>query len=392
MANREPPHIVVVDDELRSLELLQRTLRPLGNVQAFGDAESAWRSIANAPPVLVISDQRMPGTTGAQLLTRVAELALPIGRILLTGYSDLAATVEAINRGRVHAYIEKPWSPEQLLASARTVLENTHLERTNRRLLAELVEKNSMLEGTLRSLNEAQGQVLRGERLAAIGRLIAMVVHDFRSPLTIVRSAVAELKERADELSREERAELATTALDETQRMMRMCSHLLDSVRPSENGGARERVGLDDWLLDVVASVAESAGQAGVTVETQLDAPVELELDGDRMRRAVLNLLQNAIEAMPDGGTLTVSTQREEGVVLLRIQDTGAGIPEELAGRLFEPFATSGKRGGSGLGLAVVKKVVDDHGGTVTAGKAEGGGACFDVRLPLTATRTGIAP
>jgi signal transduction histidine kinase len=378
-----PTRIVVVDDELRSLQLLQRTLRPLGAVDAFRDADTAWRSIEAAPPDLVISDQRMPGMTGAQLLTHVAGLSLPVGRMLLSGYSDLAATVEAINHGRVHAYVEKPWSPDQLLISARTVLANTSLERSNRGLVAELVEKNAALEAALTSLREAQDQVVRGERLAAIGRLIAMVVHDFRGPLAIVLSSVSELARANGGLSSEESRELALAAREETQRMNRMCSQLLESVRGSEDRTVREEVVIDDWILDVVAAIAEPAGHAGISVETRLDARVAIALDCDRMRRALLNLLHNGIEAMPEGGTLTVATAHEAGSVVVRVSDTGVGIPPELADRLFEPFATFGKRGGSGLGLAVVKKVIDDHRGEIRVGKPEGGGASFEIRLPV---------
>ncbi len=380
-----PARIVIVDDEARSLELLMRTLRRLGAVESYAGAEAAWESIATAPPDVVISDQRMPGMTGVQLLTRVAALDPTIGRILLTGYADIGATIEAINQGRVHAYINKPWSPDQLFVSVRNVLSNSRLARENARLLAELVDKNAELETTLESLQGAQRQVVASERLAAIGRLIAMIVHDLRSPLTIVRASVGEIARDGEALPVSEVRALAASALTETERMVRMCSELLDSVRASEDRSARERLALDAWVEDVVAGIAESAGQAGVDVATQLASEATVEIDPDRLQRALLNLLHNAIEAMPEGGTLRVETAREVGVALLRVSDTGVGIPEEIRERIFEPFVTAGKRGGSGLGLAVVKKVIDDHRGTIRVGKAEGGGTAFECRLPLAA-------
>jgi signal transduction histidine kinase len=114
-----------------------------------------------------------------------------------------------------------------------------------------------------------------------------------------------------------------------------------------------------------------------------LDSSATVSIDGDRMRRAFLNLFQNAFEAMPDGGQLVVESRRVDESVCVRVVDSGQGIPEAIRSRVFEPFVTSGKRGGSGLGLAIVKKIVDDHAGSISVAKAEGGGAVFEVRLPL---------
>ena len=130
--------------------------------------------------------------------------------------------------------------------------------------------------------------------------------------------------------------------------------------------------------------VAEEAGLAGVEIRTELEADVEMQLDADRLRRAILNITYNALEAMPAGGTLAVRSERHEGFVRVGFSDTGPGIPEELRTTALEPFVTSGKRGGTGLGLAVVKKVVEDHGGRLTLDKADGGGTLVRFDLPLS--------
>ncbi len=382
MESRESSaRIAVVDDEPRSLELLVRTLRRLGTIEPYGGAELAWTAIRAAPPDVVISDQRMPGMSGVQLLAKVAELDASIGRVLLTGYADIAATIDAINQGRVHAYINKPWSPDQLFVSIRTVLSNTQLERENARLLTQLVEKNQALEASLSSLRVAQGKLVEHERLAGIGRMIAMVVHDFRSPLAIVRSAVSELA-RDIALPPGEARDLAISASSEIERMVRMCNELLDSVRAGESTTEWDTVPFDVWLQEVFAPLAESAGASGVTLETQLESAGLVRVDSERMRRAFLNLLQNALEAMPEGGRLRIETHRDGDSICARIIDSGRGIPEEIRDRVFEPFVTAGKRGGSGLGLAIVKKVVDDHEGSISVAKADGGGTVFEVRLP----------
>jgi signal transduction histidine kinase len=378
-----PVRILVVDDEPRSLELLVRTLRRLGSVQTFPSGDQAWEAVQKEIPDAIISDQRMPGMKGVDLLARVAGLGVPVGRILLTGYADINATIDAINTGRVHAYVNKPWSPDQLFLTVRTLLERVRLERENAQLLASLVEKNDALGAAVASLETAQGRMIAAERLAAIGRMIGMIVHDFRGPLSVVRSVAVELVRDAGALPADEVRSLATGALEETERMVRMCSDLLETMRASEDRSGREEQVLDPWVQEVVAVVAEDAAREGIQVETRLESGVTAAIDDDRMRRALLNLCYNALEAMPDGGALRVETAAEGGCVRLRVIDSGPGIPDAIRDRLFEPFVTAGKPKGTGLGLAIVKKVVDDHGGSIEVAKAEGGGTVFELRLPF---------
>jgi signal transduction histidine kinase len=375
--------ILVADDEPRSLELLVRTLRRLGRVETFPTGNEAWSAAQVETPDVVISDQRMPGMKGVELLARIAGLGEPVGRILLTGYADITATIDAINTGRIHAYVHKPWSPDQVFLTVKSLLERVRLERENLQLLGTLGEKNAALEMALCSLQTAQRQLVDAERLAAIGRMIAMIVHDFRGPLCVVRSAAAELARDATSLPADEIRAVAAGALEEAERMVRMCAELLEVARASQNRAARELHPLDEWISDVVASLAEDASRQGVEVETRLGSGANLMLDADRMRRALLNLCHNALEAMPEGGVLRVETAREAREAHIRVVDSGVGIPDEIRDRLFEPFVTAGKPAGTGLGLAVVKKIVDDHGGAIDVAKAEGGGTVFELRLPV---------
>ena len=132
------PSILVVDDEVHGAELLQRTLRGHANVETATSADEAWEIFERGHFDLVISDQRMPGLSGVELLGRIADRDDTIGRILLTGYSDLAATVEAINLGRVHAYLHKPCSPPEIRATVFGVLDRVRLTRENSSLTRDL--------------------------------------------------------------------------------------------------------------------------------------------------------------------------------------------------------------------------------------------------------------
>ncbi len=381
--------ILAVDDEPRGVELLARTLRGLGTCLTATSGEEAWELIQHGEISLVISDQRMPGMSGVELLTQVARHDENIGRILLTGYADFEATTDSINLGHVHAYLTKPHAPEDIQMTVRSVLDRVELARENVRLVSDLCEKNFELHQTLDMLGQAQQRVVHSEQLAAIGRMIAMIVHDLRSPIAVIRSAGSEIVREVGE--QPELSQLGSEILEEADHMQRMCADLLDTTRASEDGGTLLEDDLDAAVAAALASVVEEASRAGIQVDMHLDSNVSLPLNEDRLRRALRNLAGNAIDVLPEGGLLRVETRSEGTRVQLSMIDDGPGIPEEIRDRLFEPFVTQGKPGGSGLGLAVVKKVVEDHGGWIEANKPEGGGARFDLYFPIAAGNTSSA-
>lgn len=154
--------ILVVDDEARGAELMARTLRKFGTVERAESAETAWDLLQESRFDLVISDQRMPKMSGVELLTRVAEQDDSIGRILITAYSDLKAATDAINRGRVHAYLPKPCLPDKLRDCASAVLKRTHRGRETEQLLNELKEQNLKLTEAVRVASAASRALKEG--------------------------------------------------------------------------------------------------------------------------------------------------------------------------------------------------------------------------------------
>ncbi|NNL65611.1 MAG: hybrid sensor histidine kinase/response regulator [Myxococcales bacterium] len=384
------PRLLAVDDERQGVALLSRSLRRLGEVHPATSGEEAWALLEQQDFDLVVSDQRMPGMSGVELLARVAERDAHVGRILLTGYADVHATVDAINDGQVHAYLHKPCPPEVLVGTVKSVLERVELARENVRLVGQLRERNHALETALGELRASQQRAIEAERLSAIGSMIATIVHDFRSPVAIVGSAGRELAAAADRLP-DDLAACASQIVEEGDRMARMGSELLEVTRASTGSVARVEDALDDVVEAALIGLTEEASRAGVELRTDLGSGARLAIDEDRLRRALLNLGFNAIEAMPEGGLLEVTSLCEAGDAIVSIRDTGCGIPDEIRERLFEPFVTAGKRNGSGLGLAIVKKIVEEHGGRVEVGKAEGGGTRFELHFPVGRAAAGAA-
>jgi DNA-binding NtrC family response regulator len=211
------PSILVVDDEVRGAELVQRTLRSHANVETATSGDEAWEIFERGHFDLVISDQRMPGLSGVELLGKIADRDDAVGRILVTGYSDLAATVEAINLGRVHAYLHKPCSPPDLRATVFGVLDRVRRSR----------ESSSLARG----LGTTQGRATASKRLAAIGKTIAMIVHDLRTPFT----ALAGISDEIADATGKELQDLKRDLDTELGRMEQMCEELLEVTHAIED-------------------------------------------------------------------------------------------------------------------------------------------------------------
>jgi signal transduction histidine kinase len=194
----------------------------------------------------------------------------------------------------------------------------------------------------------------------------------------------AEMAAEAD-LSPDDRRDFSETICREIDRLVGMCQEILDFARGTTNL-ARAPVVLDDFVMETVLSLAAELEQHHVELDVRLDHGGTLCLDANRMRRVVLNLCCNAIEAMgSDGGTLRLATAAAAGGARIEVTDTGPGIPPEIVDSIFEPFVTHGKDHGTGLGLAIVKKVVEDHGGTIDVVTQQGEGSTFSICLPSAA-------
>ena len=251
------------------------------------------------------------------------------------------------------------------LDAARSIQENTRLYEDLRRSYAELAR--------------AQDQLVRQERLAALGELAAVVAHEVRNPLGAIFNSLGRLRR----LVRPEgdAKMLFDIVAEEADRLNRIVGELLDFARPSRPALRPER--LDRVLDEAVAAALAASGDRIALAREVPDALPLIPMDPRLVRQAVLNVALNAVQAMPDGGTLTVRVRLVADSAVLELADTGPGIPADVHRRLFEPFFTT-KATGTGLGLAVVKRILDEHRGRVEVRSAgAGGGTVFALVLPL---------
>jgi len=246
-------------------------------------------------------------------------------------------------------------------------------------LLASLVKEFSlrMRHFDRRFLDE----VLQAERLAIVGSFAQSIVHDFKSPLNIIGFA-AELA-ASEEATAEVRTEAQMQICRQVDRMTNMINELLEFTRGSSREVAPEPTNYREFVEEFIKQIRPEAAEKSVTIRCENPPPaLWLELDRGRMQHVFYNLVNNAIDAMPRGGAITLRFSLRDRDVVTELEDTGPGLAPEIEPRIFQPFTTHGKTHGTGLGLSICKRIIDDHRGHIRAHSEPGRGAVFSFTLP----------
>ncbi|QEL14092.1 sensor histidine kinase [Limnoglobus roseus] len=244
------------------------------------------------------------------------------------------------------------------------------------------------VEQVVTKLHQREREVRRAERLAAVGQLAAGMAHEIRNPLTsvILLIETARRDRTAGGLTEED----FTLIEGELHRIEQSLQQFLDYARPPELRRANVRP--SEIVRTALALARGRIEQQRVDVRFDAGEDLVIEADADQLRQVVLNLLLNALDVMPHGGTLSlgVKSRPDWGTIELAVSDTGPGIRADILPRLFEPFLTA-KETGLGLGLVVSRRIVEDHHGTLTGSNRPEGGACFVVQLPVPTDRSADA-
>lgn len=255
-------------------------------------------------------------------------------------------------------------------------------------MATQLAEQRAALAREIEERLSLERQLRHSERLAAVGRLAAGVAHEVGAPLQVIDGRAKQLLDRHD-APLETRQRNLTIIRTQTERITRLVRQMLNLSRPYNL--QRRSTNLRALLTEAVEAVEISAARHSVKVELACTADYQVNVDSDLLLQALVNVCQNAIQAMPGGGQLKVEclsqppSHKAPATITIKISDTGPGIPPEHLEHIFDPFFTTKDVGhGTGLGLAVSSRILQEHGGQLEAANSPTGGAVFSLHLPAT--------
>jgi signal transduction histidine kinase/CRP-like cAMP-binding protein len=325
--------------------------------------------------------------------SNMVEIRLPIGKGI-AGY--VAQTGETINI--VDAYNDARFNPE---VDKRTGY------RTRNMLCMAMKNKDGKITGVFQLMNKKDGafdsddeqfidafsahasvaienarmaqEMVQNERLSAVGRMASVIIHDIKNPMGTIRVYAQVMKKKS---GNEEANKLADEMIHQVDRFVNMTQEILDFTRGVSATNFTD-LEFGEAMNKVLDFVEQDLTKNKIKLTREAKYTGVIKLDQDKMVRVFYNIASNARDAMPNGGTLTVRTREDNGFVNVEFVDSGTGMPEEVKKRIFEPFMTFGKKHGTGLGMAIVKKVVDDHGGKIEIDSEMGKGTTIRFLIPI---------
>ncbi|MBI2620549.1 MAG: GAF domain-containing protein [Ignavibacteriales bacterium] len=221
-------------------------------------------------------------------------------------------------------------------------------------------------------------EMVANERLSAVGRMASTIIHDIKNPMGTLRVYAQVMKKKS---GNEEAAKLADEMIRQVDRFVNMTQEILDFTRGVSSLNIAE-VDFADVMENILGFIEKDLTKNNVELVRETKFSGKVKLDEDKVVRVFYNIASNARDAMPQGGRLTVKTARSDGFVAIEFTDTGSGMPDEVKKKIFEPFMTYGKKHGTGLGMAIVKKVIDDHNGKIEIDSEMGKGTTIRMMFP----------
>ncbi|MBS0658405.1 MAG: cyclic nucleotide-binding domain-containing protein [Verrucomicrobia bacterium] len=222
-------------------------------------------------------------------------------------------------------------------------------------------------------------EMLRGERLSMVGRMSGSIVHDFKNPMATISVACQMIERKVKDPQVTKCVDIIERSVSQ---MVGMTQELLEFSR-GETQLHAEDVSVMSIINDLEEQNFSRLAQRNIKIERSITYVGYMHVDAGRFVRVLQNLVKNSMEAMPHGGTLKFGLRREGETLIWEVADTGCGIPAEVLAKVFEPFVTHGKSGGTGLGMTIAKTVAEAHGGSIAVESTVGVGTKTTVRIPL---------
>lgn len=369
--------ILVIDDELGIREACRRVLEPEGYaVETAATGQEALHKLLAEPFDLVLLDVVMPDIRGIDLLGPIHDKDPDTVCIIITGYATVELAVQAIKAG-AYDFLSKPFTADVLLMAVRQGLERRRLALEAKRLQA--------IEQEAAELARAKEDLERLDRFKTTFMLT--VTHELRAPLTALQSFL--LSSLKGYIPPDQQQRVLQQAVERSQELLELVDDLLKlaAVKSEQEMKRRDVLSLADSLEKVFPLLKTQADEKGLTLTLEVRQHPLVTADLDQMGQLWTNLISNAIKYTPPGGRIRVALEEEKGWAVGMVEDTGIGIAPEDQTRIFEEFyrtlqAKEMEPRGTGLGLPLVKRIVEGHGGTIEVKSALGQGSRFVFRLP----------
>jgi signal transduction histidine kinase len=362
--------IVLIDDEQDIREVVGIALEDAGyRVFSARDGLAGVKLVQEHMPQIVLTDIRMPVMDGLQVLETLKRDVPETEVIVITAFADMPLAIRALQLD-ASDFITKPLDHEALHLALRRAMDRYTSRKQVRDYMA-LLERDI----------ENQARMMQQEKLMSIGRLSAGVAHEINNPLTTILTSAMLIQEDLDPQD-PIYAELDTIS-KETLRCRKIVQSLLDFARQSTP--MKKDDNINDIIIESVYLTKKQAEFSNIKLKTILSENLPpVIVDKDQIQQTLINLILNAVEATESGGAITVSTQYRhlDRMNIIKIDDTGRGIPKEHLDKIFDPFFTT-RENGTGLGLSITHSIIEQHDGRIIVDSTPGKGTCFTIMLPV---------
>jgi two-component system NtrC family sensor kinase len=385
MGNQLNGGLLLVDDEPNNLVVLRGFLEDeeRWQVHSAASGDEALAIAEKVPLDVVVTDHRMPGMTGVDLLERLRRLRPDVAGIVLTGYADMDALEAAINRANAFRFLKKPWEPADILDAIRQACNHVSHRRIIERLVSLLSERGEMLRSSFDELKRQQEAMLHLERIGTLGRLASGVTHDLGNMVASLREAEFQLSQHS---AAPELRETFTLGLAHVERILATLKTLQDYAHAGKLEIERAPAEPADVVRDAVTISRMDLHFRLRRLVMDVDPGLpSLQADRLKLSQALVNLIQNAVQATDGDATVRISARRVDGdAVELAVEDDGPGVDPGLRPRLFQPFAAGKDAPGLGMGLYMARLIAESHGGSIRLADRAGRGTRFELLVPVS--------
>jgi two-component system sensor histidine kinase/response regulator len=358
------PKILIIDDEEIVLDSCTHILASSGyQIITAQNGMKGLEIVEKENPDLVFVDLKMPGISGMEVLEKIRAYDATIVLIVITGFATVSSAVEAMKSG-AYDFLPKPFTPDEMRLIARRAIDK-------RKLVLETI-------------------ALRREKEMLREQFAAIVSHELKSPLGAVQQSMYGLVGDLEEVLSQEQKEKIERLQSRIADLIKLVNTWLRAISV-DISTIRENfapTSVPDTISKAVESVQTHAVRKDITIETSLKEPIK-PINGNEVTlvEALVNVIGNAVKYTPMGGQINVKAREEEGKILIAIQDNGVGIADEDLPHIFDDFYVGTKKPESerrsGVGLAITKRIIEAHDGTITVDSELGQGSTFVIQLPV---------